>query len=574
MQNVPPIAPRTLNRMLDVCCQTFATRPAMAMAFATPLSYGALYERIVQASDLLLELGVKKGDRVAILAENSPEWVTVYFAAVRLGAVAVPMLPDFLDTDVHHILRETSARLLFTTGRQLAKVEDFSAPSLKKIIILDSPPQPASSAAVDAFADLLAQRPRLEPRAKSKIQRAAQRVDENDTAAFIYTSGTSGHSKAVMLSHANLVTNALSAASLAPLTPEWTFLSLLPLSHTFAFTINCLLPLLHGCRVVHAGQPPTPTVLERICRKERPTAICLVPMVLEKIYKKRILAAVTGSRLLRLSLRLPGISATVWRRMGRRLLDFLGGEIRLIAIGGAALNHEVEKFLDRAAVPYAVGYGLTEASPVISGGPVNDPTIAIGSAGKPVPGVAVKIVSPAADTGIGEIHARGENIMQGYYRNPGATRAVLDTEGWLATGDLGYLDRANNLFITGRSKNVIVLSHGENIYPEAVEDKINALPQVVESLVRENNGRLEALIYLDYDLIDRDTAGQSPPQKHHYIKTLLTELRQTVNRELPPFAHIALFTERQEPFTKTATHKIKRFLYTATSGNGRTNLLP
>jgi len=556
---MPP--PLTLNRMIDMSCQTFAAHPAVGMACAAPLSYGALHEQIIQASGLLHDLNVKMHDRVAILAENSPEWLVAYFATVRLGAIAVPMLPDFLDTDVQHILRETKAKLLFTTSRQKPKVEDFRDRTLKKIIILDQPDQEGDAAKTNFLKDLLQKRPRFALNMLKKIQKESARVKGRHVASIIYTSGTSGHSKAVMLTHGNLVANALSAANLAPISPEWTFLSLLPLSHAYEFTINCLAPLTHGCRIVYAGKPPTPTIMEKICREEQPTAICMVPMVLEKIYKKKVQPLIEGNKLLRLTMRIPGLRDAIYRQMGRRLLRLLGGQIKLIAVGGASLNLEVEKFLAQAAVPYAVGYGLTEASPLLSGGPVNDPTIAVGSAGKPVPGVAIKILDPAPESGIGEIYARGKNIMQGYYNNPEATAQAIDADGWLATGDLGYLDRANNLFVTGRSKNVIVLAHGENIYPEALEDKINALSHVVESLVVENHGRLEALLYLDYDLIDRETAGQSQPRKRLYIDTLLTEMRQAVNRQLPPYAKIALFAERPEPFIKTATHKIKRYLY-------------
>ncbi|MDH5299717.1 MAG: AMP-binding protein, partial [Desulfobulbaceae bacterium] len=525
-------------------------------------SYGELHERIIRASGLLHDLGVRKGDRVAILAENSPEWVIVYFAIVRLGGIAVPMLPDFLDTDVHHILRDTAAPILFATSRQLVKVQEFADRTLKKVITLDEVGRgDAGRRETEPFSRLFAKSPRFALRTQDSIKKAADRVLADDTASIIYTSGTSGHSKAVMLTHRNLISNALAATSLAEIAPEWVFLSLLPLSHTYEFTINCLVPLLHGCRIVYAGKPPTPSTLERICQAEHPTAICLVPMVLEKIYKKKILPLIGGNRLFRMAVNLPGLGTAIYRQLGKRFIRFLGGRIRLVAIGGAPLNLEVEKFLARAGVPYAVGYGLTEASPLLSGGPVNDPTIAIGSAGKPIPGVEIKIVTPTPDSAIGEIHARGDNIMLGYYRNPEATRAIIDDDGWLATGDLGYLDRANNLVITGRSKNVIVLSHGENIYPESVEDKINSLPHIVESLVLADNDRLEAWVYLDYDLIDRETAGGRQQQKRQYIDELLQKTRATVNQQLPAYGRIARFVEQPEPFVKTATHKIKRYLY-------------
>ena len=550
----------TLNRMIDETCQRFAPHPALSMAEGKPLSYGELHEKIVQASGLLEDLAIRKGDRVAILAENSQEWVIIYFAIIRLGGIVVPMLPDFLAHDIHHILRETKAKLLFSSSHQLPKLEEFSSKTLHKIITFDET-ENQNSPPSEPLDRLLSQKPRFALKILSKIQKTSDRIKPEETAAIIYTSGTSGHSKAVMLSHRNLVANAASTSNLATITSDWTFLSLLPLSHAYAFTVNCLVPLLHGCRIVFAGKPPTPTLLERICKAEKPTATCLVPLIIEKIYKKRILPRLENNFILKMGLKLPGLKTAIYHQMGKRLLRFLGGEIQLIAIGGAALNLETEKFLAAAGVPYAVGYGLTEASPVLSGGPVKDPTIAVGSAGKPIPGVTIKIVPVAPGDKIGEIHVQGSNIMTGYFLNPEATHEVIDHEGWLATGDLGYLDQHNNLFITGRSKNVIVLTNGENIYPESIEDKMNSLSHVAESLLIANNDRLEAWIYPDYDLIDQETSGQSPAQKRQHIDTQLKNIQTNTNKQLPPFARIATIIERREPFTKTATHKIKRYLY-------------
>jgi len=550
----------TLNKMIDEICPRFSSHPALSIAMQEPLSYGELHDKIVQTSGLLQDLSIDKGDPVAILAENSPEWVITYFAIVRLGAIVVPILPDFLAQDIHHILRETKTRLLFVSSRQLPKLEEFNGKKLRKIITFDDNKN-VTAPPSESLPDLLAKRPRFSLQTLDKTNQKAEKVLPQDTAAIIFTSGTSGHSKAVMLSHNNLVANALSTSNLATITADWTFLSLLPLAHAYAFTVNCLIPLLHGSRIVFTDKPPTPTMLERICREEKPTAICLVPLIIEKIYKKQILPRLEKAPLLKVALNFPGLKKMILTRLGKRLLRFLGGEIQLIAIGGAALNHETEKFLFAAGVPYAVGYGLTEAAPVLSGGPVNDPTIAVGSAGKPLPGVAIKIVCNSPDEQIGEIHARGENIMKGYFQNPDATRETIDPDGWLATGDLGYLDQHNNLFITGRTKNVIVLPSGKNIYPEHIEDKLNSIAHVAESLLIANNDRLEAWVYPDYDLIDEETEDMSPALKRQHIDNLMKEIQRTVNDQLPSFAKIAAVNERREPFNKTATHKIKRYLY-------------
>jgi long-chain acyl-CoA synthetase len=252
----------------------------------------------------------------------------------------------------------------------------------------------------------------------------------------------------------------------------------------------------------------------------------------------------------------------IYRRIGKKLLDFFGGNLKLMGVGGAALNPDVEKFLYEAEFPYLVGYGMTESAPLIAGGPYGDKTIAIGSTGKPIPGVEVKIADPDPLTGIGEITVRGANVMCGYYNDIEATRDVLSRDGWLSTGDLGFIDKHGNLHVCGRSKNVIVLANGENVYPEAIEHKINGHHWVVESLIVCNDDRLEAWVYPDYEFIDAQTAGSSRSDRHRYLDNLLEEMRREINGTLAKSSRLAKIFERREPFVKTATHKIKRFLYT------------
>ena len=287
-------------------------------------------------------------------------------------------------------------------------------------------------------------------------------------------------------------------------------------------------------------------------------------MVMEKIYKKKVLPVISANVFMRAAMKLPIVRRKILRKIGQKLRIFFGGKLKFVAIGGAALNIEVERFLAEADFPYIIGYGLTEASPLVSAGPYGDPSIAIGSAGKPVKDVELCINRPNPATGLGEILIKGPNVMQGYRGNPEETKEVLAPDGWLATGDLGFLDSQGNLFIKGRSKSVIVLSHGENIYPEAIEEKINAFRHVVESLVRECNNRLEALIYLDYELIDKETRGKDQARQLDHIAGILAEIKKQVNLQLPQYAQLARISEHREPFTKTATHKIKRYLYTST----------
>ena len=552
----------TLNLLLEESARSFGSRPAAGFAFQVPMCYGDFQQKALDVAALLKEYGTRKGDRVVILADNSPQWGLAYFGIVRLGAIAIPILPDFPEADVKHILTETGAKILFTTQRQLEKLYELPGNRLKTVITLDDAVDQNNLVATLPFRQFLVTARDL-PEKKKAL--AADLADPEDTASIIYTSGTSGHAKAVMLSHKNFISNVRATLSIFPDEPVqgWTFLSILPMSHAYEFTTSFLAPLATGSRIVYAGKTPTPTVLERICRQEQPNVMCMVPMVMEKIYKKKVLPAITANILMRAAMKLPLIRRRILKKIGKKLQVFFGGRLKFVAIGGAPLNLEVERFLVEAGFPYLVGYGLTETSPLVSAGPYGDPSIALGSAGKPVQEVEVRISNPNPETGLGEILVRGPNVMQGYFGNPEATGEVLNPEGWLATGDLGLLDPQGNLVIKGRSKSVIVLSHGENICPEAIEEKINACQQVVESLVRERNNRLEALVYLDYELIDAETRGTNQARKLGHIGEILARIKQQVNQQLPQYAQLAQVSERREPFTKTATHKIKRYLYTS-----------
>lgn len=557
-----PAAITTLNLLLEESARSFGDRPAVGFAFQPPMPYGEFQHKALEVAALLKERGIKKGDRVAILADNSPQWGMAYFGIVRLGAIAVPILPDFPEADVKHILNETGAKIIFTTQRQLEKLYELPGNRLKTVITLDDAVDQNNLVITLPFGKFLITARDL-PEKKKAL--AADLAEPDDTASIIYTSGTSGHAKAVMLSHNNFISNVRATLAIFPDEPVqgWTFLSILPMSHAYEFTTGFLVPLATGSRIVYAGKTPTPTVLGRICRQEQPTIMCLVPMVMEKIYKKKVLPVITANAFIRTAMKLPLVRRRILQKIGRKLQIFFGGKLKLLAIGGAPLNIEVERFLAEAQFPYLVGYGLTEASPLVSAGPCGDRTIALGSAGKPVRDVEVRIGTPDPETGLGEILVKGPNVMHGYRNNPEATAEVLDSEGWLATGDLGFLDPQGNLVIKGRSKSVIVLSHGENIYPETIEEKINAFQHVVESLVRECNNRLEALIYLDYELIDAETRGRDQARQLEHIAEILVEIKKQVNRQLPQYAQLYQVSEHREPFTKTATHKIKRYLYTS-----------
>ncbi len=552
----------TLNDLIDISCRKFRELPAIGMALEEPLTYKGLHQRILALAAGMRELGVGPGDRVAILGENSHHWVVAYMATMRLGASTVPIFPELPEADVHHILGEMRCDLIFLTQKQIEKIYDLKH-QLKHVVTLDDYRDDTGLINLRTFSEVMAEAlERFGEEARDE-RLSFPAVGKDDLAAILFTSGTSGFSKAVMLTHANLCANAYSANSLVQIAPGWVFLSVLPVSHTYEFTVGLLLPLLKGARVAYAGKTPTPAILQKICEKEQPQVMLVVPLIIEKIYKKRVVPAVEKSGLLTFFCRFSLSRRMIYRKIGARLAAFFGNHLQLMGIGGAALNPEVETFLRESEFPFLVGYGLTEAAPLLAGGPHGDATIRHGSTGKPIPRVEIRIDDPNPETGVGEIQARGPNIMQGYLNDPEATRDSFTEDGWLKTGDLGRLDQDGNLHIRGRSKSMIVLSNGENVYPEAIEHKLNAYPFVTESLVIENRGMLEAWIYPDYEFVDSKTMGQSRTQRHQYIASLFEEMRGEVNEQLTTSSRLARVLERREPFTKTATHKIKRYLYSA-----------
>jgi long-chain acyl-CoA synthetase len=549
----------TLNYVIDSSCSKYKNNPAIGMAMKEPLTYGDFLERIFAVAARLQDDGIVKGDRIAILSENSQNWGIAYLAIVRLGAVAVPILPDLPESDVHHILNEMQVKALFTTQKQIEKIYELRQELKGQVITLDDYNAEINVVNVITFSRYLEEA--LDSFRKNEDGPVFPPVAEDDLASILYTSGTSGYSKAVMLTHKNLTANAYAASGLKDIKPGSVWLSILPMSHTYEFTCGFILPLLVGGRIAYAGKTPTPAILQKLCAYEKPFAIFAVPLVLEKIYKKRVLPQIEKSPLLKGVCKLGVGRRFIHRKIGKKLIGFFGGNLQLMGVGGAALNPDVEKFLYEANFPYLVGYGMTESAPLIAGGPAGDKTIAVGSTGKPIPGVEIKIIKPDQETGIGEITVCGANVMCGYYNDEEATEVVLTKDGWLSTGDLGFIDKEGNLHVCGRSKNVIVLANGENVYPEAIEHKLNNYNWVVESLLIENKGQMEAWVYPDYEFIDDQTSGSSRADRRAYIENLLDVMRTELNGQLPKSSRLARIFERREPFIKTATHKIKRYLY-------------
>ncbi len=541
----------TLPNLLDRSVELYRDKKVLSKVDQELMTYNELAYNVHNIIQILKNNGVKKGDKVALLSENMPNWAIAYFSVTYFGGVIVPILPDFHSADVQHIIRHSEAKAVFVSKKHLQTIEELKESNMKFVIQLDDL----------TIIDELTNHTYISKLKQRIASKELPKPDEDDMAALLYTSGTTGHSKGVMLSHKNLVTNAMSAYKNVTIVPEDTFLSILPLAHTLECTVGMIVPILHGADVVYIDKVPTPNVLLKAFASVKPTMMLSVPLIIEKIYKNKILPKFKGSFIMRLLYSIPFTRRQLNKIAGKKLIETFGGRIKFFGIGGAALPKYVEQFLKEAEFPYIVGYGLTETSPLIAGGRLGMP-IKIGSTGLPMVGVEVKIKDANPINGEGEIIVKSPSVMLGYYKDEEQTKEVLQ-DGWFHTGDLGYLDTDGYLFISGRSKNVIIGSGGENIYPEQIEGIINQNEVVLDSLVMEKDAKLIARIHLDYELIDKmfqanNTAEAEVKQK---IENYLEEMRIEVNGQVASFAKIQKFIEQIEPFVKTPTKKIKRYLY-------------
>ncbi|HIP54174.1 MAG TPA: long-chain fatty acid--CoA ligase [Sulfurimonas autotrophica] len=542
----------TLPSLLKRSVALYSNKKVLSKVDQEPMTYTQFNENVHAMIELLKKNGIKKGDKVALLSENMPNWAVAYFAVTYFGGVIVPILPDFHPADVQHIIRHSEAKAVFVSQKYLQTIEELENSNIKFVIKLDDL----------TLIDDLTNHSYISKLTQKIVAKELPKPDEDDMAALLYTSGTTGHSKGVMLSHKNLVTNAMSAYKNVTVLPEDTFLSILPLAHTFECTVGMILPILHGCDIVYLDKTPTPNVLIKAFASVKPTMMLSVPLIIEKIYKNKILPKFTSSLLMKTVYKIPFIRKLLNKIAGKKLIATFGGRIKFFGIGGAALSPYVEKFLVEANFPYIVGYGLTETSPLIAGGRMGYP-IKIGSTGLAMVGVEVQIKDPNPQNGEGEIITKSPSIMLGYYKDEQQTKEVIK-EGWFYTGDLGYIDEDGYLFISGRSKNVIIGSSGENIYPEQIEAIINQNEAVLDSLVMEKDGKIIARIHLDYELIDTMFHAHNTPENEvrKKIAQYLENMRVEVNTQLSSFSKIQKFIEQIEPFVKTPTKKIKRYLYT------------
>ncbi|MBN1896073.1 AMP-binding protein [bacterium] len=554
----------TLGQMLENSVRLYAEKPALAFAGGATLTYRTLGRQVGETSAMLRELGILAGDRVAILSENMPNWGIAFFAVTSMGAVAVPILPEFHENEIRHILQHSGCRVLFVSDALADKAVSAADLGISVIRIHSLRPAQAESGREKIRNILSKGRQHV-----ARIREAAHKIGigheretgPDDIASIIYTSGTTGHSKGVMLTHGNLVSNTIACSIVQDVHEEDQFLSILPLSHAYENTVGFLLPVMQGACIHYLEKPPTPSVLIPALAQVKPTVMLSVPLIIEKIVRKRVFAEISRKKILKTLTALPAVRRVIFRKAGRKLMAVFGGRLRFFGIGGAAVAPDVEAFLREAGFPYAVGYGLTETSPLATGAPPEKTRFQ--SAGRPVQGAEVRINDPDPQTGEGEIWIRGPLVMKGYYRDPERTAQVLTPEGWFKTGDLGYLDKDEYLFIRGRLKNVIVRPDGENIYPEEIESALNACDYVLESLVFRRGEQLVARVLLDYERLDRENEGRHAAEQELLgrIKTLLEEIRLKVNASVNAFSRIHTIIEQTEPFEKTPTQKIKRYLY-------------
>lgn len=541
----------TFPALLKRSANRYSQRPAVAFVADTPITYHDFYERVLAVTAMLEKMGVKTNDKVAILSANMPNWGVAYFAITYMGAVVVPLLPDFTGQEIKNVLTHSEAKAMFVSRALITKVENLKISSLKSRIHIEDFSVCKGKEVLFKLGD--------KPEGNYK-------VSEDMLAAIIYTSGTTGKSKGVMLTHKNICSNAVASRTVQVIKPEDRFLSILPLSHTYENTIGFVLPFISGASIYYLRKLPTPAVLLPALELVKPTLMLSVPLIIEKIYRSKILPAFNDKKITKSLYQKPLFRKMLNRMAGKKLKAMFGGHLKFFGIGGAKLDKEVEAFLREAKFPYAIGYGLTETSPLLAG--VNPKRTKLQSTGPVLEGVTLKINDPNPETGEGEIWAKGPNVMKGYYKEPELTKMVLTEDGWFKTGDLGFIDEDGFLFIRGRSKNVIVGPSGENIFPEDIESVINNFPHVQESLVVELKGKLVALVHFDRESVElkyremKEKVSDFSEFVEAKFEEMKTEVRAYVNSKVNRFSRISEVKLQEEEFVKTATKKIKRFLYT------------
>lgn len=518
-------------------------------------SYADIADKILFLHTFFKKIGLKKGDKISIIGKNSVNWATTYLATVTYGTIIVPILPDFKASDVHHIVNHSDSKMLFADNDIFKKLDPEKIKKVNSVLsindfdLLYSTKNNTKNMLSELDKSHLKEiRGNITP---DKIN--FNKPDGEDLAAIVYTSGTTGFSKGVMLPHRSLLANIDFAIHNLTLHPEDTIVSFLPIAHVFGCAFEFLFPFCSGCHITFLNQIPSPKIIIKAFNEIKPNLILSVPLIIEKIYKKQIKPTL-DKPLMKILTKLPILKNLIYKKINKKLSEVFGGEFQEIVIGGAALNEEVEKFLRDIHFRFTVGYGMTECGPLISysGWKKYKPK----STGKLVDTLDVKIDSQDPYNEVGEIMVKGKNVMHGYYKYEEATDKTL-LDGWLKTGDLGIIDNDNFIYIKGRSKSMILGPSGKNIYPEELEAKLNNLPFISESIVVDRKNQLIALIYPDFEKTDDLGISEKALEKQ------MEENRKFINKNTPNYMRISKIEIYPEEFEKTPKKSIKRFLYSS-----------
>lgn len=552
------------EKLLEIYAQSFKDNwelPALTNYITKDtITYGEFAKTIARYHILFKECGIKQGDKIALLGKNTPSWIQIFFATITYGAVIVPVLNEFNPQDAQHIVNHSDSVLLFVNKSIWESIEFDNLPKIKAAFSLDNNDLLAESeesdgTVINAMRNLSSLFNAQYPNGFRREDIAYPDVDSNALAVINYTSGTTGFSKGVMLSYNNLCGNVIYGLNANLHFRGSRCVSFLPLAHAYGCAFDMLVPLAIGTHVTLLGKLPSPKILVKAMSEIRPNLVICVPLILEKIYRKQIVPMIT-KQTIRWALAIPFIDTAIYSQIRKKLIEAFGGNFEEVIVGGAPLNKEVEDFLHKIKFPFTVGYGMTECGPLISHTPWREfiPT----SSGRTLPGIMEsKILSEDPENIPGEICVRGENRMQGYYKNQEATDLVLDDEGWLHTGDMGTRSADGTIFIKGRSKTMILSSNGQNIYPEEIESKLNNMPYVSESLVVERNSRLVALVYPDYEAMDANGIGA------YQLRDIMEHVRKDLNKLVAPYEKIDKIQLIANEFEKTPKRSIKRYLYNA-----------
>ena len=530
-------------------------RPALCNYHGEVFTNADLAAEIVKFDLVFSALGIKKGDKIALCAKNVARWAVSFLSVNAYEAVIVPILADFHPDSINRLVDHSDSVLLFTDKEIWDRLDISRMPKLRGAVNIDD--FSVLYAAKPEFKELMASRDSLYarkyPEGISKEEFAFKSTDNFDDLAVInYTSGTTSDPKGVMLTYGNLSASIQFGHDNIKIFPGDTIVSMLPMAHVYGMAYEFLYPLSGGCAVYYLGKTPAPSLLLKAMQEVRPYMVCTVPLVMEKIYKAS-LKPVLSRPAMKLLTAIPGVNRIIFNKVREKLDAAFGGKVRNYIMGGAALNPEVEKCFKRIGLHYTVGYGMTEAAPLLA---YEDWRRYVpGSCGKGITCVKVRIDSEDPENIAGEIQAKGDNIMKGYYKNEEATAAAFTDDGYLRTGDLGIMDAEGNIFIKGRSKNMILSANGQNIYPEELEAVVNNQNYVSESVVVDRAGKIVALVYFDGDAIRRDALDDET------ISDLPEKVRLASNRQLPAYSQIAKVEVVTVPFEKTPKMSIKRFLY-------------